>query len=73
MFRFFAKVRNYQELSNLDQITTVMSDHNNLRVEINFKENYVHKDKEHSSKTRSCTSENCHNHMMNDEKPNYTS
>ena len=30
--------RNYQELSNLDQITTVMSDHNNLRVEINFKE-----------------------------------
>ena len=31
-------IRNYQELSNLDQITTVMSDHNNLRVEINFKE-----------------------------------
>ena len=27
-------IRNYQELSNLDQITTVMSDHNNLRVEI---------------------------------------
>ena len=26
--------RNYQESSNLDQITTVMSDHNNLRVEI---------------------------------------
>ena len=27
-------IKNYQKLSNSDQITTVMSDHNNLRAEI---------------------------------------